>query len=158
MMKKNTKAFGAMEYIVLLTFIIGALAAMSPYITNALNGYFRKAGEGMDNRRQHDPYRTRDCIWDPRLVTVGGTGVWYSEKCYNHYNKLYGCENAVADQLDYAIYCRKWAVDLSLCDRAAVPADQVDVATNCPTTCCVTRAKHGLDERCIGPCQSMPVP
>ena len=153
-MKKYTAAFSTLEYIVLLTFIIGGFIAMGPYITNAFNGYFRRAGEGMDYHRQHHPFRTRDCMWDPRL----GSGAWYAVKCYNHQVAIHNCETGTADNMDAVIWCRLHATNAALCTGTGgiimVNGTPVNVLTTCPTTCCMTLAKS----TCLGPCRSMPAP
>jgi len=143
----NNRALSILEYVVLLTIIIAGLVAMGPYILNALNGYFVRAGEEMSYRRQHDPYLTRDCIWDPLLSVAGAqVGDWYSAKCFDHERQKLGCNAVKADNLDMFAWCRLNATDFDKCTG--------DVLGTCPTTCCMTEAK----DSCLAPCNTMPTP
>lgn len=68
-----------MEYLVLLAAVLGAFYIGGRAIQGGIQGQYRRSGDTWAYLRQHDPQRTRDCIWDAKIQT------WYSEKCYYYY-------------------------------------------------------------------------
>lgn len=134
-----------MEYIVLLLLIMSGFIIMGPYIQNGIQGYFRRSGESLAHLRQHDPLKTRDCIWDERDKN------WYSEKCFVHELEEQGCRAQDADNTEKTLLCRRKG-SIALCDVDEalydLNGDKVKLEKICPTTCCLAEARKRCQDMC----------
>lgn len=135
-MLKERHAFSILEYIMFVVLLIAALAAMWPYIQNAIQGRYRSAADSVSLRRQHDPTRTRACLWDPLEE------FWYSEVCYEWELQRRGCVTGQADDVSSTMYCR---ANANFANCLSMTSDVSDL---CPTSCCMSQAKASCYSMC----------
>ena len=131
-----SRGFSIMEYLIVLVVIVAAFVVSGQYIQNGLQGQFRKAGESFAYLRQHDPEKTRDCIWDDRLK------LWYSEKCFDYYMQN-SPPSAADDQTS------TWCLDNFTMAICAGGTGSGGYLARCPTTCEKFNIKT---QNCWGPC------
>ena len=75
---KNQSAFTILEYALLLIILMAGLFTMRPYVQHAMQGQYRKAGEGFAFTRQYNPGASADCAYDDKLK------IWYAQACFNN--------------------------------------------------------------------------
>ena len=134
---RSQSGVSMLEYMGLLLVILGLFLLSSQFARNAIQGYFRSSGEQLSYLRQHDPRRTRDCIWDDRLQ------VWYSEKCLQHY------VHSAPPSADSALTmtCRQ--------DLSRTACSSTSFSAKCPATCRYADLKMGT---CAYPCHYLSPP
>ena len=71
-------AFAILEYVMLVTILMLALASFSTYIRRGLQGQYRKVGTSVAYGRQFAPHGTIDCAYDP------GQRLWYAQACFDN--------------------------------------------------------------------------
>jgi Flp pilus assembly pilin Flp len=141
MRETSGRGFSIVEYTVLLLVIASAFAISWQYVQNGIQGQFRRAGSGFAFSRQHEPQRTRDCIWDDRLV------LWYSEKCFTYYGER---RHPLSDDVLKTMYCRE-----HLTPTACVPTGDESYRSVCPSTC---RWADIKTFNCSAPCAALANP
>ena len=77
-LRTRQRAFGLLEYTALIIIILAGLLAFGPYIQHAMQGQYRKVGEGFGFLRQYNAAASVDCAYDDQ------NKVWYSQACYNN--------------------------------------------------------------------------
>lgn len=133
----SLRGFGTLEYLALLMMICALFIMSSQLVRNGIQGYYRRSGEGFAYLRQHDPRRTRDCLWEPQLT------VWYSEKCFDYYSRKFPpAADSVTD-----MRCRQ--------DLSRTSCSSGTFAGICPTTCQYAQWKMGT---CSAPCAYLSPP
>lgn len=128
---RSRRGLSTIEYLGLLLVIMGLLAVSGQFVRNLIQGYFRSSGEQLSYLRQHDPHRTRDCVWDDRLL------VWYSEKCFEYYARS---TQLGADDVT-TMTCNQ--------NLSSTSCAYQSFAHACPTSCAYAGWKQGT---CHSPC------
>lgn len=131
------QAFSILEYIFVLLLVISSLIVMGAYIHRGMQGQYRRAGESFSDFRQHDPHASQDCNYDDQL------GIWYSEKCFDHWQVPF-CRSAGSDDVNSRAYCH---ANVRQC--AALPAINAEVVRLCPYLCCEQTVKMMCRDICL---------
>jgi hypothetical protein len=83
---KNHKALALIEYVMLIIIVLSGLAIMKTYVSRALNGNWKEAGDSLAFGRQYQSGKTTACAFSQINEEYG---VWYDETCY--YQALSNC-------------------------------------------------------------------
>jgi len=78
---KRKKGQSILEYITIISLLIGAILVLQKYVARAISGRFKGAGDSWGYGRLYDPDKTTECIYDFRF-----TNQWYSKSCYDENN------------------------------------------------------------------------
>ncbi len=80
-MKCRTNNIGTstIEYMVMITLILGALYVMVPVISNAINGRWKSSGDSFGMGRQYQHNKSVDCAY---TQITADSGIWYDQTCY----------------------------------------------------------------------------
>ncbi len=76
--RRTTRAFATLEYVMLIIIIMAGLITFQVYIKRGMQGQYRKTGEGFGLLRQYNTGATKDCAYDPNIR------IWYSQACLNN--------------------------------------------------------------------------
>ncbi len=82
------KAFGLLEYVVLMVIVLTVMVYFRGYLQRALQGQYRKVGETIGFLRQYSPRATIDCAYDDMLH------LWYSQACFDNELLKAGCKRS----------------------------------------------------------------
>jgi len=74
-------AQSVIEYLTLITFLLGVFLIFGKYIWQGFAGRWRNTGEGVGMGLQYEPGVTIQCRFD----TFAQTGVWYNLACYDRF-------------------------------------------------------------------------
>lgn len=77
MNKRKIKGFSIIEYTIFITIILTALYVSKDFISRAIMGHWRQAGDSFAFGRQYDPSRTLDCSYEAEL------NKWYDQSCFD---------------------------------------------------------------------------
>ena len=98
----HKRGTSAIEYVVMIIIIIGAMLLIQKYLLRGIAGKWRDVGDTWGYGRQFDPKKTTECLYD---MTVNK---WI----------LYGCFEACISACD-----SKYGIDANLVCEANCPKD-----------------------------------
>ena len=80
---KNTAA-STLEYVLLITIILGAILVTQKYIVRGFAGRWKQVGDTFGLGRQYDPRVTKECVWSGEPQNL-----WYNPDCLEQQINLY---------------------------------------------------------------------
>ena len=103
---QNNRAISVTEYLFFITLILLVIFSFQRYLSNGLNGMWKRTGDSYGLGRQYDPNTTIECAYDMTL------NLWYDVACLESFRcgagdggckekvlkKLKQCRNADCDE------------------------------------------------------------
>ncbi|MFA5088657.1 MAG: hypothetical protein WC552_06435 [Candidatus Omnitrophota bacterium] len=74
----KNKAAAVLEYMILITFLLGVFLIFQEYIIRGIGGYWKKGGDIFGYGRRYEPGKTKRCAYDFEHTN----GVWYDLDCF----------------------------------------------------------------------------
>lgn len=79
---RKKKAQSAIEYVILISFILAILIVFQKYIFQAFNGRFKSVGDSFGQGRLYSPRVTTECAYDHRFTNKWYNAICFDENCF----------------------------------------------------------------------------
>lgn len=102
--KRLQQGFSTIEYLIVLTIIVGTMFVFKDYIVRGISGRWKSTGDQFGYGRQFHPTDTVECNFDYEF----GQG-WYDVTCFENKKCAYGnkaCEKVAIGLCNSTSYCR----------------------------------------------------
>ena len=131
MFRRNKKSAAVIEYVVLIMMVLGALYVMKPFISRAINGHWKMAGDSFGFSRQYQQGKTTECAY---AQISADFGVWFDNNCYTQ--AVVNCKPGDIDCENQAkLNCGDMTKSYC-CENNYEPLGH----SNCSSTLCIPRA------------------
>ena len=100
----SKRGFSIVEYIVVLTVIVGTMFVFKDYIIRGITGRWKNFSDQIGYGRQYHPTDTVECAYDYEF----GQG-WYDVTCVDNQNYAYGnksCKQQAIGMCNSSTFCQ----------------------------------------------------